>query len=50
MFKKIIKIKDFGIYRDFKWGTDIPELKKFNVIYARERLGQNLINTNLQIV
>lgn len=48
MFKKITKIKDFGIYRDFKWNTETPELKKFNVIYGWNGSGKTSLTRILR--
>ena len=33
MIKKINKLKNFGIFYDFPWQTDLEEFEKFNLIY-----------------
>lgn len=33
--KKITKLKNLGIYDDFSWAGDLPELKQYNLVTAR---------------
>lgn len=34
MIKKITRIKDFGVFKNFSWQATIPEFKKYNLIYG----------------
>ncbi len=34
MIKKITRIKDFGVFRNFSWQATIPEFKTYNLIYG----------------
>ena len=43
MLKKIAKIKNFGIYKDFDW-NNLPCLKKYNLIYGWNRSGKTTIS------
>ena len=44
MINKISKLKNFGIFQDFFWKTDLPEFKKFNLIYGWNRSGKTTIS------
>jgi len=44
MIKRINKIKKFGIFHDFSWKADLPEFKKFNLIYGWNRSGKTTIS------
>lgn len=44
MITKISKLKDFGVYHDFSWKTELPEFKKFNLIYGWNRSGKTTIS------
>ena len=44
MITKILKLKNFGIFHDFKWEADLPELKKFNLIFGWNRCGKTSIS------
>lgn len=44
MINKISKLKNFGIFHDFSWKTEIPEFKKFNLIYGWNRSGKTTIS------
>jgi wobble nucleotide-excising tRNase len=44
MITKISKLKDFGVFQDFSWKTDLPEFKKFNLIYGWNRTGKTTIS------
>ncbi len=37
MLTKIKKVKNFGIFSNFCWINEIPELKKHNIIYGWNR-------------
>ncbi len=40
MITKISKLKNFDIFYDFSWNTELPEFKKFNLIYGWNRSGK----------
>lgn len=40
MFKKVSKLKFFGIFRDFSWDTDTPVFARFNLIYGWNKSGK----------
>lgn len=44
MITKISKLKSFGIFHDFSWKTELPEFKKFNLIYGWNRSGKTTIS------
>lgn len=44
MIKKISKIKDHVIFRDFKWKSDLPEFKIKNVIYGWNGSGKTTLS------
>lgn len=44
MISKISKLKNFGIFHDFSWETELPEFKKFNLIYGWNRSGKTTIS------
>jgi len=44
MITKITKLKNFGVFYDFFWKTEIPEFKKFNLIYGWNRSGKTTIS------
>lgn len=41
---KISKLKDFGIFHDFTWKTELSDFKKFNLIYGWNRSGKTTIS------
>ncbi|MCY4172046.1 MAG: AAA family ATPase [Bacteroidetes bacterium] len=43
MFQKVSKLKNFGIFRDFKWKQDTPDFAKFNLIYGWNRTGKTTL-------
>lgn len=43
MINKITKLKNFGIFHDFSW-TDLPEFKRYNLIYGWNRSGKTTIS------
>ena len=43
MIKKILKINDLGIFSNFHWKTDLPEFKRFNVIYGWNGSGKSTL-------
>lgn len=40
MFKKVSKLKNFGIFRNFEWSSDIPDFSRFNLIYGWNKSGK----------
>lgn len=44
MINKISKLKNFGIFHDFSWKTEIPEFKRFNLIYGWNRSGKTTVS------
>mgnify|MGYP000867927792 CR=1 FL=1 len=44
MITKISKLKNFGIFYDFSWGSGLPEFKRFNLIYGWNRSGKTTIS------
>ncbi len=43
MITRIMKLKHFGIFHDFSW-KDIPEFKRFNLIYGWNRSGKTILS------
>lgn len=41
---KITKLKNFGIFYDFTWGSELPDFKKFNLIYGWNRSGKTTLS------
>ena len=44
MFKKISKLKKFGIFHNFSWDTDTRDLATFNLIYGWNRSGKTTLS------
>ena len=44
MITKISKLKDFGIFHDFTWKTELSDFKRFNLIYGWNRSGKTTIS------
>lgn len=44
MIKKISKLRKFGIFRDFSWNNNIPDFKRFNLIYGWNKSGKSTIS------
>jgi len=44
MITKISKLKNFGIFHDFTWKTELSDFKKFNLIYGWNRSGKTTIS------
>ena len=44
MISRISKLKDFGIFHGFIWPKDLPDFKKFNLIYGWNRSGKTTIS------
>lgn len=41
---KISKLKNFGIYSNFNWNSNLPNFKKFNLIYGWNRSGKTTLS------
>jgi wobble nucleotide-excising tRNase len=48
MVKKITRIKNFGIFSDFKWRDDIPEFSTYNLIYGWNYSGKTTLSRIFQ--
>lgn len=44
MISKIEKIKNLGIFTDYKWDSDLPEFKRFNLIYGWNGSGKTTLS------
>lgn len=44
VLKKITKLKNLGIFNDFTWTRDLPELKKYNIIYGWNGSGKSTLS------
>lgn len=44
MISKIPKLKGFGIFHDFIWKAELPEFKRFNLIYGWNRSGKTTVS------
>ncbi len=44
MITRANKLTSFGIFRDFVWKADVPDFKKFNLIYGWNRSGKTTIS------
>lgn len=45
MIKKIQKIKEYGIFRDFSWNSALPEFSKVNLFYGLNGSGKSTLAT-----
>jgi len=44
MFQKISHLKNFGVFHDFTWKGNVPDLVKFNLIYGWNRSGKTTLS------
>jgi len=44
MITKIEKIKNLGIFTDYKWDSNLPEFKRFNLIYGWNGSGKTALS------
>lgn len=44
MIKKIKKIKDLGIFKDFVWATQQPDFERYNLIYGWNGCGKTTLS------
>lgn len=42
--KKICRVKDYRIFRDFSWPASLPEFKDFNLIYGWNGTGKTILS------
>ena len=43
MFTKI-DIKKFGLYKEFRWLANLPEMSRVNIIYGRNYSGKTTLS------
>nr|MBC8488342.1 AAA family ATPase [Bacteroidota bacterium] len=48
MIKRVAKIKKFGSFNDFTWNSQIPDFKKFNLIYGWNYSGKTTLSRIFQ--
>ena len=44
MIKKITKIKNLGIFKEFNWASTLPEFKRFNLFYGWNGSGKTTLS------
>lgn len=44
MIERINKIKNFGIFKDFKWNSDLPNFRQYNLIYGWNYSGKTTLS------
>lgn len=44
LIKKLNKIKEFGIFKDFRWVNTIPEFEKYNLMYGWNYSGKTTLS------
>ena len=44
MIKKILEIKNLGIFKNYRWGETIPEFERFNIIYGWNGSGKTTLS------
>lgn len=42
--KKIARMRDFGVFRDFTWPQDLPEFGRYNLIYGWNGTGKTTLS------
>ena len=47
MIVKITKLRNFGIFRNFSWRSDIPNFKRFNLIFGWNKSGKTTLSRSL---
>ena len=50
MIEKIDKIKNFGLFKNFKWKINIPEFKQYNLIYGWNYSGKTTLSRIIRCV
>ncbi len=49
MFTRINELKNWRIFRDFKWNKDIPSFNKYNLVYAWNGAGKTTLSKLFQV-
>jgi wobble nucleotide-excising tRNase len=44
MIRRIDHIKDFGVYVDFRWPNELPDFKRFNLLYGWNYSGKTTLS------
>src|SRR5690554_4545782 len=44
MIKKILKIKNLGIFKDYRCNPDLPEFKRYNLVYGWNGSGKTTLS------
>jgi wobble nucleotide-excising tRNase len=44
VIRTIQSIKDFGVFREFRWPADLPEFKKYNLLYGWNYSGKTTLS------
>lgn len=45
---RISRLRDFGIFRDFTWPSDLPDFRRYNLIYGWNGSGKTLLSNLLR--
>lgn len=45
IIKRIKKIKNYRVFRDFTWCSDLPEFKNYNLFYGWNGTGKTTLST-----
>jgi len=48
MIRKIKSVKNFGIYRDFRWDKSLQEFERLNLIYGWNYSGKTTLSRIFQ--
>ena len=38
---RVARLRDCGIYRDFTWADDVPDFRRYNLIYGGNGTGKD---------
>jgi wobble nucleotide-excising tRNase len=44
MILKLRRIKDLGIFRDYRWDADLPDFCRYNLIYGWNGCGKTTLS------
>jgi len=47
MIDRINRIKDFGLFEDFKWSSDILGFRQYNLIYGWNYSGKTMLSSEV---
>jgi wobble nucleotide-excising tRNase len=50
MIKSVDKIKNFGLFKDFKWSSNIPNFSQYNLIYGWNYSGKTTLSRILRSI